>query len=91
MTQLTSHYAIDVPKGCKIISPIEYGGRPLAPGVIKEVKFSTTLGAVDITFTDEETVVVPTWLRLTVDHDTPERRARLSFADWAVNRGNDGA
>lgn len=76
----TSHYACDVPRGCKIISPVEVAGQVLVPGVIASVAFSPEPGSVIIKLTNGETIIVPTWLRITVDQDTAERRARLKRA-----------
>lgn len=84
MTNLSEHYALDVPRGCRIVNPVEYGSQILAPGVIREVRMMSPLpsGApcVEITFMDGYSVVVPTWLKITVDQDNPERRARVAWA-----------
>ena len=88
MTRLTSHSALSVPKGCRIVAPSSIGGVPLAPGTIADVKYIEG-GFAEFTFTDGDKVKVPTWLELTVDHDTPERKARVDFATGIVNGALD--
>jgi hypothetical protein len=85
MALISIHYAIDVPRGSKIINPATLGPVILAGGIIDAVK--VTEEGVSITFTDGGSVIVPRWLKLTVDQDTDERRNRIAFAHWVLGGG----
>jgi hypothetical protein len=77
-------YALDVPRGAKIIAPATYAGIPLAGGIIAEVRY-VDRGAL-LVFADGGSRPIGTTALLTVDLDTPERRDRLAFADQVLSR-----
>lgn len=79
---ISTHYALDVPRGCKIVNPVEYNNQVLADLIIERVLFvkSDEGGAAEITFTDGTKVVMPSFTTLTVDQGTPERQARVAWA-----------
>lgn len=74
---LSTHDAISVPKGAKIVSPASCGMFTLAPAIIEDVRMGDGCA---ILVLDGEDVPVPTWLKITVDNDTPQRTERLLFA-----------
>lgn len=79
---LSTHHAIDVPRGTRIVSPESHGLTALAGRTIDAVRFAD--GAAELTL-DGAVVCVPAWLKLTVDNDAPMRRARLAWADAMVD------
>lgn len=82
---VTEHRALDVPRGTRIVAPPTVAGMPLAGATILGVKMGD--GCVHYDLDDGTQVALPTWLRVKVENDTPQRRDRLAFAHAVLSGG----
>lgn len=78
---ISTHYALDVPRGCRIVNPVEHNNQTLSGLVIERVLNIQSDDGVEVTFTDGSKAILPRWLRITVDQGSPERQARLAWAE----------
>lgn len=78
MNEVTEHYAMDVPRLTRIVTPKEHEGK-----LIMSVTFGALQFAKIITDTGE-VINLPRWSKVTVNNG-PERAAKLAWAQRVAN------